>query len=78
MVVIHQLSAGIAHGYEPQVRAFSIVPLSIVLSFAALVAAFAMAKRADAPSVHMRLMLACVYYDSAAGHRAHRVPVGGA
>jgi len=56
VVVIHQLSAGIAHGYEPQVRAFSIVPLSIVLLFAALVAA-AMAN-VRRPEVHMRLMLA--------------------
>lgn len=55
-VVIHSLDAGISAGFEPQIRAFAIVPLSIVVSFAALVAgAMANVRR---PEVHMRLMLA--------------------
>jgi hypothetical protein len=54
-VSIHSLEAGIAGGYEPQSRAFAIVPLSIVMSFAGLVAAaIANVRR---PAVHMRLML---------------------
>jgi hypothetical protein len=56
VVVIHSLDAGIAGGYEPQTRAFAIVPLSILVSFAGLVAcAMANVRR---PDVHMRLMLA--------------------
>lgn len=56
VVVINSLEAGISAGYEPRVRAFAIVPLSIVVSFAVLVAAaMANVKR---PDVHMRLMLA--------------------
>jgi hypothetical protein len=55
-VMIHSLDAGIAAGYEPEARAFAIVPLSIVLLFAGLVAgAIANVRR---PAVHMRLMLA--------------------
>ena len=55
-IVIHSLDAGISRGYEPQVRAFAIVPLSIVVLFAGLVAgAMANVRR---PEVHMRLMLA--------------------
>jgi hypothetical protein len=55
-VVIHSLDAGITAGFEPQARAFAIVPLSIVLLFAGLVAAaIANVRR---PAVHMRLMLA--------------------
>jgi hypothetical protein len=54
-VTIHSLEAGIAAGYEPQARAFAIVPLSIVLLFAGLVAAaIANVRR---PAAHMRLML---------------------
>ncbi len=54
-VSIHSLAAGIAGGYEAQSRAFAIVPLSIVLLFAGLVAAaIANVRR---PAVHMRLML---------------------
>jgi uncharacterized membrane protein YozB (DUF420 family) len=54
--VIHSLRGGIAAGFEIQARAFAIVPLSIVLSFAGLVAAaIANVRR---PDVHMRLMLA--------------------
>jgi hypothetical protein len=55
-VVIHSLDVGISGGYERQSRAFAIVPLSIVVSFACLVAgAMANVRR---PDVHMRLMLA--------------------
>lgn len=55
-VVIHSLKGGIASGFETQARAFAIVPLSIVLTFAGLVAtAIANVRR---PEVHMRLMLA--------------------
>ena len=55
-VMIHSLDASIKAGYEPQARAFAIVPLSIVLLFAGLVAAaIANVRR---PAVHMRLMLA--------------------
>ena len=54
-VSIHSLDAGISGGYETQSRAFAIVPLSIVLLFAGLVAAaIANVRR---PAVHMRLML---------------------
>ena len=54
-VMIHSLDAGISAGYEAQARAFAIVPLSIVLLFAGLVAAaIANVRR---PAVHMRLML---------------------
>ncbi len=55
-VVIHTLDTGTSGGYEPQVRAFAIVPLSIVALFAGLVAG-AMAN-VTRPDVHMRLMLA--------------------
>lgn len=56
VVVIHSLDVGISRGYEPQTRAFAVVPLSIVVSFAGLVAgAMANVRR---PDVHMRLMLA--------------------
>jgi hypothetical protein len=56
VVVIHSLDVGISGGYEPQARAFAIVPLSIMVSFAGLVAgAMANVRR---PDVHMRLMLA--------------------
>ncbi|MBK5299074.1 MAG: hypothetical protein JJE40_18120 [Vicinamibacteria bacterium] len=54
--VIHSLKGASASDFEPQARAFAIVPLSIVLSFAGLVAAaLANVRR---PEVHMRLMLA--------------------
>ena len=55
IVVVGGLESGIAQGFEPQVRAFSIVPLSILWCFvAAVVAALANVRR---PDVHMRLML---------------------
>ena len=55
-VVMHSLAVGASGGYGPQVRAFAIVPLSIVVSFGVLVAgAIANVRR---PDVHMRLMLA--------------------
>src|SRR5215204_5948781 len=48
LVVIHSLNVGIVSGYEPQVRAFAIVPLSIVMSFGVLVAgAMANVRRPD-------------------------------
>jgi hypothetical protein len=54
--VIYSLLANIADGFEPQGRAFAIVPLSILLTFVALVAAgVANVRRRE---VHMRLMLA--------------------
>ncbi len=54
--VIHGLRGAVAAGFETQAREFAIVPLSIVLSFAGLVAAaIANVRR---PDVHMRLMLA--------------------
>jgi hypothetical protein len=53
---IHSLERGIAEGFEAAARSFAIVPLSIIVSFAALVAAaIATARRQD---THMRLMLA--------------------
>ena len=54
--VIHSLRGAVAAGFETQALEFAIVPLSIVLSFAGLVAAaIANVRR---PDVHMRLMLA--------------------
>jgi hypothetical protein len=56
LVAVNGLENRVAAGFEAQGRAFSIVPLSIVGSFAALVAAaIANVRR---PDVHMRLMLA--------------------
>jgi hypothetical protein len=55
IVSIKSLDEGIARGFEQQARAFSIVPITIVLCFAATVAgAIANTRRRD---VHMRLML---------------------
>jgi hypothetical protein len=55
-VVIHSLRSQLAEGFEPQGRAFAIVPLSILLTFVTLFgAAVANVRRRD---VHMRLMLA--------------------
>jgi hypothetical protein len=54
-VSIQGIDAGIGRGFEAQSRAFSIVPLTIVVSFAALVAT-AIA-RVRTPDAHMRLML---------------------
>jgi len=54
--VIHTLEGASATAFQFQARAFAIVPLSILLSFAGLVAvAIANVRR---PAVHMRLMLA--------------------
>jgi hypothetical protein len=54
-VSIHSIEGGIQRGFEAQSRAFSIVPVTIILTFAALVvAAIANVRR---PDVHMRLML---------------------
>jgi hypothetical protein len=56
LVAVNGLENRVAAGLEAQGRAFSIVPLSIVGCFAALVAAaIANVRR---PEVHMRLMLA--------------------
>jgi hypothetical protein len=55
IVSIKSIDDGIARGFEQQARAFSIVPITIVLFFAATVAgAIANTGRQD---VHMRLML---------------------
>jgi len=55
IVAIMSIDTGIARGFEQQARAFSIVPITIVLFFAATVAvAIANTRR---PDVHMRLML---------------------
>ena len=55
IVSIKSMDDGIARGFEEQARAFSIVPITIVLFFAATVAtAIANTRRSD---VHMRLML---------------------
>jgi hypothetical protein len=54
-VSIHSMEMGTARGAGEQARSFAIVPVTIVLSFAALVAAaIANVRR---PDVHMRLML---------------------
>lgn len=56
LVATASIEAGIARGLEQQARAFSIVPITIILSFAGLVAAaIANIRR---PEIHMRLMLA--------------------
>lgn len=55
MVAVNGLENRIAGGYDAQGRAFSIVPISIILGFAALVAAAVASVRR--PQVHMRLML---------------------
>ena len=55
IVATMSLEGSIARGFEPRARAASIVPISIVLFFAATVAvAIANTRR---PPVHMRLML---------------------
>ena len=56
MVAVNGLEHRVAAGFEAQGRAFSIVPLSIVGCFAALIAAaIANVRR---PEAHMRFMLA--------------------
>ena len=55
MVAITSINDGIARGFEQQTRAFSIVPITIILFFAATVAAAIANTRR--PDVHMRLML---------------------
>jgi hypothetical protein len=54
-VAVASIEAGVARGVGEQARAFSIVPITIILSFAVIVAvALANIRR---PDVHMRLML---------------------
>jgi len=55
MVTVHSLEIGIAAGAAARARAFSIVPLTTVLTFAGLVGAAIAASRR--PAEHMRLML---------------------
>lgn len=55
-VAIHSIGRGISLGFDAQSRAFSIVPITIVWSFAALVAAAIANVRH--PDVHLRLMVA--------------------
>ncbi len=55
MVAIHSMQIGIAAGVDARARAFSIVPITTVLTFAGLVAAAIAASRR--PAEHMRLML---------------------
>jgi hypothetical protein len=55
MVSIHSIEVGIAAGVEARARAFAIVPLTSVVTFAAFVAAAIATSRR--PAVHMRLML---------------------
>ena len=55
IVSINSIDDGIARGFEQQARAFSIVPITIVLFFAATVAAAIANTRR--PDVHKRLML---------------------
>jgi hypothetical protein len=55
LVALQSLENRIAAGYDAEGRAFSIVPLSIILGFGALVAAAVINVRR--PQVHMRLML---------------------
>lgn len=55
MAAVHSMRLGIAAGLEVENREFSIVPITIVVAFAALVAA-AIAN-ASRPDVHRRLML---------------------
>ncbi len=55
LVATASIEAGIARGLGQQARTFSIVPITIILSFAGLViAAIANIRR---PEIHMRLML---------------------
>lgn len=55
IVIVEGLESSMALGFEPQVRAFSIVPFTIILFFVITVAvAIAYTSR---PDVHMRLML---------------------
>jgi hypothetical protein len=55
MVAVASIETGIARGSGDHARAFSIVPLTLIVSFAVIVAAaLANIKR---PDVHMRLML---------------------
>lgn len=54
-VSVHSMRGGIAEGFELEARTFSIVPVTIIVFFAAVVAvAIASIRR---PEVHMRLML---------------------
>jgi hypothetical protein len=55
MVAIASINGGAARGFDQQTRAFSIVPITIMLFFAATVAAAIANTRR--PDVHMRLML---------------------
>jgi hypothetical protein len=55
MVAIASINGGAARGFDQQTRAFSIVPITIILFFAATVAAAIANTRR--PDVHMRLML---------------------
>jgi hypothetical protein len=55
LAVVGSLEAGIERGFEEQARAFSIVPFTLMLFFAIVVAAAV--ANARKPEVHFRLML---------------------